>query len=69
MNHSNRYGVENMARERQAEIEQQLRKAAELRGLKPEHIRPSVRIRWAAVAATAISVLGAITFIVIAHAR
>jgi len=69
MNHSNRYGIESMARERQAEIEQQLRQSAELRNLKPERPNALLKVKWAAVGATAISVMGTIAFVVISHAR
>ncbi len=69
MNHSNRYGIESMARQRQAEIERQLRQSAELRSLKSGQANPQLKVKWAAIGATAISALGTIAFVVISHAR
>ena len=69
MNNSNRYGVENMARQRQAEIEKQLRLAAELRSGQPKQPRRQMKIKWAAIGATAISLMGTIAFVLIAHAH
>ncbi len=69
MNNSNRYGVEFMARQRQAEIEKQLRQAAEIRNGQPKRQSARMKIKWAAIGATAVSVTGTIAFVVIAHVR
>ncbi len=69
MNNSNRYGIESAARQRQAEIERQLRQAAELRKMLPSKSNRLLRHRWVAVAATAASILGAIASVIVAHAR
>jgi hypothetical protein len=69
MNSSNRYGIESMARQRQAEIEKQLRQAAELRNLRPSRPAFHVNLKWAAIGATALSLLGTIAFVVTMHAR
>ncbi len=69
MNHSNRYGMESLARQRQAEIEQQLRQAAELRKMQPTKPNRLLRYRTVAVAATALSIVGTIASVVVAHAR
>ncbi len=69
MNDSNRYGVESMARQRQAEIEKQLRQAAELRKMQPTKPNRLLSYRTVAVAATALSIVGAIASVVVAHAR
>ncbi len=69
MNHSNWYGMETMAREQQAEIEKQLRQAAELRKMQTNHTNPLLKVRWAAIGATALSLLGSLAFIVITHAH
>lgn len=69
MNSSNRFNVETLARQRQAEIEKQLRQAAELRGLRSSKPSHHPNIKWAAIGATALSLLGTIAFVVLSHAR
>lgn len=69
MNSSNRFGVEMLARQRQADIEKQLRQAAELRHLRPSRPAYHLNMRWAAIGATALSLLGTIAFVVTMHAR
>ncbi len=69
MNGSNRFGVESMARERQAEIEKQLRQAAELRRAQPSHTRPQAHIKWVAIGATTVSLIATIASGVIVHVR
>ena len=69
MNRSNRYGLESMARQQQAEIEKQLRQSADLRSLKSGQANNRLKVKWAAIGATTISLLGTIAFVVICHAR
>lgn len=69
MNSSNRFDVEMLARQRQAEIEKQLRQAAQLRNLRPSRSDLYRNVKWAAVGATALSLLGTIAFFVTMHAR
>ncbi len=69
MNGSNRFGVESMARERQAEIERQLRWAAELRRAQPSHSRPQPHIKWVAIGATTISLIATIASGLVVHVR
>lgn len=69
MNTSNRFEIETLARQRQAEIEKQLRQAAQLRSLRPSRRAAHPQIRWVAIGATALSVLGTIVFVVVAHVR
>lgn len=69
MNNSNRYGVESMARERQAEIQRHLRQSVELRKLQSNRPNPVPKIKRATIAATALSILGTLAFVVITHVR
>ena len=69
MNSSNRFGIEMLARQRQVEIEKQLRQAAELRNLRPSRPASHLNLKWAAIGATALSLLGSIAFVVTMHAR
>lgn len=69
MNSSNRFGIETLARQRQAEIENQLRQAAGLRNLRPSRPAFHFNPRWAAVGATALSLLGTVAFVLTMHVR
>lgn len=69
MNSSNRFGMEMLARQRQAEIERQLVQDAELRILRASRPASHRKIRWAAIGATALSLLGTIAFVITMHAR
>jgi hypothetical protein len=69
MNSSNRFGMESMARERQAQIERELRKVAQLREPGSPHSSRRIEVKWAAIGATALSVLGTIAFVLISHVR
>ncbi len=69
MNTNNWLGTETMARERQAEIEQELRKNAQLRNLQ---ITPPAGRRtttWAWIRGMALGILGTIATIIGPHAR
>ena len=63
MNTSNPYGTESIARQRQAEIEQQLRQAALLRGQDTLRSTPNLKRRLA-VGLTSLSILGLLLAII-----
>ena len=63
MNTSNPYGTEHIARERQAEIERELRQAAQLRGLRPARTRTPL-MRGTAIALASLSLIGLVVTII-----
>ncbi len=66
---SNRSGVESKAPTRQAEVERQLRQFAEMRNVRSQAPSTRTKIKWAAIGATAISVIGIFAFVVTSHVR
>ena len=68
MNTSNPFGTEHIARERQAEIEKQLRLAAQLRELRPARTRTPL-MRGTALALASLSLIGLIVTIIATQVR
>ena len=64
MNTSNPFGTEHIARERQAEIEKQLRQAAQLRSAFPAPLK-----RRLAIGVTSLSIIAAIVAIIAVQVR
>ncbi len=69
MNTNNWLGTETIARERQAEIEQELRKNAQLRNLQTTLPAERRTTPWAWIRATALGILGTIATLLGPHAR
>ena len=65
MNTSNRFGIESMAREQQAEIERELRAQAERRNGEPRRVLLSRKARWAALAIGAIGLSATVATILL----
>ena len=63
MNTSNPYGTEHIARERQVEIERELRQAAQLRGLRTTRARTPL-MRGTAIALASLSLIGLVVTII-----
>jgi len=68
MNTSNPFGTEHIARERQAEIERELRQVAQLRGLRPARTRNPL-MRGTAIALASLSLIGLIVTIIATQVR
>jgi hypothetical protein len=68
MNTSNRFNLETLARQRQAEIEKRSRQAAQIRNVSSLRSTRLFNTRWK-IGAASFSLFGLLTLIILAHIR